>query len=61
MFNKTRLNRHQGTMSISPSFGFARRARKVVETEISTTQDRLQYNESHKAFLWLNQNYKKFL
>jgi hypothetical protein len=56
---KKQLKRHQEMMSISSSFGFARRARKVVETQVSTTQDRLQLNESHEAFLWLSQNYKK--
>lgn len=52
---------YQEMMSISPFFGFARRAIKVVETKVSTTQDRHQYNESHEAFLWLSQNYKKML
>jgi hypothetical protein len=56
MSNKKQLKRLQGMKSISLPLALPGGQEKVVEIEISTTQDRLQYNESHGAFLWLRQN-----
>jgi hypothetical protein len=51
------VKKTSGNEELKSSFGFARQGnKKLWETLAPTTQDRLQYNVSLEAFLWLVQN-----